>query len=67
MPAAGSLRADELRILALLAQGLAAETVARRLELSERTLRRRTRGICDQLGVRTPMEAVVWAARRGLV
>jgi hypothetical protein len=30
-------------------------------------VRRRVRGICDQLGLRTSIQAVAWAARRGLV
>ncbi|PXY32609.1 helix-turn-helix transcriptional regulator [Prauserella muralis] len=51
----------------MLASGLPIEAIARRLGLSERTVRRRMRAVCDQLGFRTPIEAVVWAARQGLV
>ena len=58
---------DELALLSLLARGLSTDLVARRLGLSERTVRRRTRTICDRLGVDTPVEAVAWAARRRLV
>ena len=61
------LDAEDIRLLELLGRGLPAESVARRLGLSERTVRRRTRAICDRLGVSTAIEAVVWAARRGLV
>lgn len=61
------LNDDELALLALLARGLPTDLVARRLGLSERTVRRRTRTICDRLQVGTPVEAVVWAARRHLV
>jgi DNA-binding NarL/FixJ family response regulator len=61
------LRNDELAVLALLAQGLPLEAVARQLAISERTLRRRTRAICDLLGVPAAITAVAWAARRGLV
>ena len=61
------LSGDDIALLALLASGLATETVARRLGLSERTVRRRTRLICDRLGVTTTVEAVAWAARRHLV
>ncbi|MEU8299885.1 LuxR C-terminal-related transcriptional regulator [Micromonospora sp. NPDC048909] len=57
----------DLRLLRLLATGLPLETVARRTALSERTVRRRVRAICDRLGVTTPIEAVVWAARRGML
>jgi DNA-binding NarL/FixJ family response regulator len=62
-----SLRDDEVAVLALLAEGLPLETVARRLSVSERTLRRRTRAICDRLGVPSVITAVAWAARRGLL
>lgn len=71
MDAAGvarpDLSEDDVELLALLARGLSLDAVARRLEMSERTVRRRTRTICDRLGVTTPIEAVVWAARRRLV
>ncbi|MFG1643212.1 LuxR C-terminal-related transcriptional regulator [Amycolatopsis sp. NPDC049252] len=58
---------EELNLLALLAEGLPVETIARRLDLSDRTVRRRLRSICDRLGCTTPIQAVVLAARRGLV
>jgi DNA-binding NarL/FixJ family response regulator len=58
---------DDLAILRLLAQGLSIEAMARRRETSGRTIRRRLRAICDQLGFNTPIEAAVWAARRGLL
>jgi DNA-binding NarL/FixJ family response regulator len=58
---------EDVRLLELLGSGLPAGSVARRLGMSERTVRRRTRAVCDRLGVGTPIEAVVWAARRGLV
>lgn len=57
----------DLELLRILATGLSLESVGRRLDLSERTVRRRTRALCDRLGVGTPIEAVVWAARRGLL
>ncbi|MFJ6197381.1 helix-turn-helix domain-containing protein [Micromonospora sp. NPDC092111] len=57
----------DLRLLRLLAAGLPLETVARRSGLSERTVRRRVRAICDRLGVTAPIQAVVWAARRGML
>jgi DNA-binding NarL/FixJ family response regulator len=58
---------DDLRLLRLLAEGLPLDVVARRLEMSERTLRRRIRAICDRLGVPATITAVAWAARRGLL
>ena len=62
-----TLERHELDLLQRLAEGLPLEAIARRLELSDRTVRRRLRAICDRLGFATPIQAVVWAARRGLV
>lgn len=62
-----TLSDEELTLLRLLAQGLPVEAVSRRLDLSDRTVRRRVRAICDQLGVTAPVQAIVWAARRGLL
>lgn len=61
------LSEDELKLLAQIASGVTADVAARKLELSARTLRRRLRAICDRLDVNTPIEAVVWAARRQLI
>jgi len=58
---------EDLELVRLLAVGLSLESVARRLNLSERTVRRRLRALCDRLGLGTPIEVVVWAARRGLL
>jgi DNA-binding NarL/FixJ family response regulator len=62
-----SLSAEEVELLHLLGRGLPLEAVARRLRTSERTVRRRIRAICVRMGVDFPIQAVVWAARRGLV
>ena len=59
--------ATDLELLAMLAAGLQFGSIARRLDTSDRTIRRRIRAVCDRLGVGTTVEAVVWAARRGLV
>src|SRR5690606_9039004 len=61
------LTEEEIRLLAQVAAGATADVAARKLELCARTLRRRLRAICDRLEVNTPIEAVVWAARRQLI
>lgn len=72
-PVTGTSRAheclgeDDVRLLSLLADGLPTLAVARSLNTSPRTLQRRTRELCDRIGVRTPVEAVAWAARRRLI
>jgi DNA-binding NarL/FixJ family response regulator len=58
---------EDLRLLALLAEGMPVSSVARRVAMSDRTIRRRIRAICEQLGVKATIQAIVWAARRGLV
>jgi len=61
------LSEDDRRILALLASGFSSQTVARMLNTSSRTLRRRVRCVCEQMGVQTPVEAIALAARRHLI
>jgi DNA-binding NarL/FixJ family response regulator len=57
----------DIALLAHIATGAPTEVIARRLDVSERTVRRRLRAICERLCVHTTVEAVVWAVRRGLV
>jgi len=59
--------AEELTILALMANGLTLDSVAVRVSMSQRTLSRRLRCVCDRLGVAHPIQAIVWAAHRGLI
>jgi DNA-binding NarL/FixJ family response regulator len=61
------LSSTEIELLRLLAQGLPMDTIARQLYTSCRTNRRRVRALCDKLEVGTPIEAVVWAVRRGYI
>jgi DNA-binding NarL/FixJ family response regulator len=61
------LSREDVALLGLLAEGLPLDVVARRLCTSERTVRRRTRHICDRLGFRAPIQAVVWAAQQGML
>jgi len=56
-----------LRILQLVSQGCTMVQVARHMEMSDRTLRRKLRSICDHVDVETPIEAVVWAVRRRII
>jgi len=55
---------EELLLLRLLSEGTSADVIGRRLGLSDRTIRRRLRSVCDRVGVDSPIEAVVWAVRR---
>jgi DNA-binding NarL/FixJ family response regulator len=66
-PGLVALSKQDVELLRLLAGGLPLDAVARRLNTSERTVRRRVKSICDRLGVGSSIQAVVWAARRGLV
>lgn len=62
-----TLTREEAELLQLLGQGLPLDSVAQRLRTSQRTVRRRVKGICDRLGVSSSIQAVVWAAQRGLI
>lgn len=66
-PAGGRLDEQEKQIIRLLAEGLVLDAIARRLNVSERTLRRRIRSLCDRVGVDAPVQLVVWAARAGVL
>jgi DNA-binding NarL/FixJ family response regulator len=58
---------NDLRLLALLADGSTIDGVAREVGVSDRTVRRRLRVIADDLGVETTIEVVVHAVRAGLI
>jgi DNA-binding NarL/FixJ family response regulator len=64
---AGSIDEAELRILRDYARGMTVRGIAHRHHLSERSVRRRIREVCDAFGVNTGIEAVVEAVRKGLV
>jgi DNA-binding CsgD family transcriptional regulator len=59
--------AGDLDILRHLADGQTVGVVARRVGLSERTVRRRLRTMADEAGVDTTIEVVVRAVRAGLI
>lgn len=58
---------EELTVLRLMAEGHTVEAVARRLDISERTVRRKARAVCARLDVETTVEAIVWAVRHRLI
>jgi DNA-binding NarL/FixJ family response regulator len=64
---ATELSHQDVELLKLLAGGLPLDAVARRMGTSERTVRRRVKGIRDRLGFSSSIQAVAWAARQGLV
>jgi len=57
----------DVTILRLLSRGLTTDVVARRVGVSERTVRRRLRTVADDIGVDSTIEAVVHAVRIGLI
>ncbi|MTD56243.1 response regulator [Amycolatopsis pithecellobii] len=63
----GMLNARELEVLRLVAEGASTKAVARRLLVSETTIRTQLRHIYPKLGVGDRAEAVAVAYRRGLI
>ncbi|WP_435771479.1 LuxR C-terminal-related transcriptional regulator [Nocardioides sp. SYSU DS0651] len=57
----------DVEILRLLSLGQTTDVIARRVGVSERTVRRRLRAIADDIGVDSSIEAVVHAVRAGLI
>jgi DNA-binding NarL/FixJ family response regulator len=57
----------DLEILRILAAGHTVSVVARRVGLSERSVRRRLRGMAETVGVGSTMELVVCAVRRRII
>lgn len=64
---AQTLSDEDIALLRLVADGLSDTTIARRLEVTDRTVRRRLRRVCDTLGVRSRLEAAVQAAQQDLL
>lgn len=64
---ADGLGAEDLRLLALIADGLDNSQVARVLNVSDSTLRRMTRRVISRLGVTNRTQAAIHAVRRGLI
>ena len=64
---AEGLTAREAEVLALLAEGVSNKAIAARLGIAERTAKFHVESILGKLGAETRSEAIVIAARRGLV
>jgi two-component system, NarL family, nitrate/nitrite response regulator NarL len=62
-----ALTPREAEVLNLLAEGLSNKLVADRLKISEHTAKFHVNAILTKLGAETRTEAVVLAARRGLL
>jgi DNA-binding NarL/FixJ family response regulator len=62
-----SLTRRQSEVLALLARGLPAKVIARRLGLAEVTVRNHIQAILAELRCHSQLEAVAEARRRGLV
>jgi DNA-binding NarL/FixJ family response regulator len=60
------LTARELEVLKLAAEGRANREIARRLFISENTVKNHIRNILDKLQLHSRMEAVMYAVRQGL-
>ncbi|HEX5617979.1 MAG TPA: response regulator transcription factor [Solirubrobacteraceae bacterium] len=60
------LSAREEEVLALLAQGLPNKLIARRLEISERTVKGHLTHIFERIGVSDRTQAALWARERGV-
>lgn len=62
----GSLTRRELDILRALAKGLSNKMIARRLEISEGTVKVHVKNLLKKLQLRSRVEAAVWAVRHQL-
>jgi DNA-binding NarL/FixJ family response regulator len=60
------LSAREEEVLALVAQGLPNKLIARRLEISERTVKGHLTRIFERIGVSDRTQAALWARERGI-
>lgn len=63
----GGLTKREMQVLELVADGLPNREVAKGLHISENTVKNHMRSVHEKLGVKTRTEAVVKAARDGLL
>ena len=66
-PPVPTLTAREREVLELLGEGLPNKLIARRLEISEKTVKSRLTSILRKLGFSNRTQAAAWALREGLV
>jgi DNA-binding NarL/FixJ family response regulator len=64
---ASKLTAREREVLSCVAEGLPNKRIARRLEISEKTVKAHLTSIFQQIGVSDRTQAALWATRHGLV
>jgi DNA-binding NarL/FixJ family response regulator len=64
---APELSAREREVLSCVAEGLPNKRIARRLEISEKTVKAHLTSIFQQIGVSDRTQAALWATRHGLV
>ena len=64
--AAGSLSEREREVLALVAEGLPNKLIARRLAISEKTVKAHLTSIFRAIGVDDRTQAALWAVRNGI-
>jgi DNA-binding NarL/FixJ family response regulator len=64
--AAADLTPREREVLALVRQGLANKQIARRLGISERTVKAHLTSVFSRIGVVDRTQAALWAERRGI-
>lgn len=65
--AAADLTPREREVLALVRQGLANKQIARRLEISERTVKAHLTSTFQRIGVVDRTQAALWAERNGII
>lgn len=63
----GELTPREKQILECIARGLDNQSIAKELHLAEQTVRNYTSTVYEKLGVKSRVEAVVWARENGIV
>lgn len=65
-PTPVDLSPREIEVLVLVRQGLANKQIARRLGISDRTVKSHLTSVFNRIGVSDRTQAAVWAERRGL-